>query len=72
MFLFLMTDPTDLIGLNFCSGRGEVVTAHRESLRIPVQLYSSLILLCEVEFELFFLIQERLKTVNKPEKNLNA
>ena len=50
MFLFLMTDPTDLIGLNFCSGHGEVVTARRESLRIPVQLYSSLILLCEIEF----------------------
>ena len=32
-----MHDPTDLISLNFCSGHGEVVTAHRESLRIPVQ-----------------------------------
>ena len=51
MFLFLMPDPTDLIGLNFCSGHGEVVTAHNESLRIkPVQLYSGLILLCEIEF----------------------
>ena len=51
MFLFLMHDPTDLIGLNFCSGHGEVVTAHNESLRIePVQLYSGLILLCEIEF----------------------
>ena len=49
MFLFLMPDPTDLIGLNFCSGHGEVVTAHEESLKIPVQLYSGLILLCEIE-----------------------
>ena len=50
MFLFFMPDPTDLFGLNFCSGHGEVVTAHKESLRIPVQLYSGLILLCEIEF----------------------
>ena len=50
MFLFLMPYPTDLIGLNFCPGHGEVVTAHEESLKIPVQLYSGLILLCEIEF----------------------
>ena len=49
MFLFFMPDPTDLIGLNFCSGHGEVVTADKESLRIPVQLYSGLILLFEIE-----------------------
>ena len=36
-FFFFMPDPTDLFGLNFCSGHGEVVTAHKESLRIPVQ-----------------------------------
>ena len=35
MFLFLMPDSTDLIGLNFCSGLGEVVIAHKENLRIP-------------------------------------
>ena len=50
MFLFLMPDPTDLFGLNFCSGYGEFVTAHKESLRTLVQLYSGLILLCEIEF----------------------
>ena len=47
---FFMPDPTDLIGLNFCSGHGGFVTEHKESLRIPVQLYSGLILLCENEF----------------------
>ena len=47
---FLMPDPRDLIGLNFCSGHSEVVTAHKESLRTPVQLYSGLILLCEMKF----------------------
>ena len=50
MFLFLMPDPTDLVGLNFCSGHIAVVTAHKESLRIPVQLYSGMILLCEIDF----------------------
>ena len=45
-----MHDLTDLFGLNFCSGHGEVVTAHKESLRIPVLLYSGLILLSEIEF----------------------
>ena len=43
-------DPTDFFGLNFCSGHREVVTAHKESLRTPVQLYSGLILLCEIKF----------------------
>ena len=47
---FFMPDPTDLFGLNFCSGHSEVVTARKESLRTPVQLYSGLILLCEIEF----------------------
>ena len=32
-FIFFMPEPTDLIGLNFCSGHSEVVTAHKESLR---------------------------------------
>ena len=31
MSLFLMPDPADLIGLNFCSDHGEVVTAHKKS-----------------------------------------
>ena len=66
MFLFLMPDPTDLIGLNFCSGHGEVVTAHKESLRIPVQLYSSLILLCEIEFT------RKIKNCKQTWKYLNA
>ena len=66
MFLFLMTDPTDLIGLNFCSGHGEVVTAHEESLKIPVQLYSGLILLCEIEFT------RKIKNCKQTWKNLNA
>ena len=48
-FLFFMPGPTDLFGLNFCSGHSEVVTAHKESLRIPVQLYLGLILLCEID-----------------------
>ena len=48
-FFFFMPDRTDLFGLNFCSGHSEVVTAHKESLRTPVQLYSGLILLCEIE-----------------------
>ena len=47
---YFMPDPTDLFGLNFCSGHSEVLTAHKESLRTPVQLYSGLILLCEIEF----------------------
>ena len=50
-----MPDRTDLFGLNFCSGHSEVVTAHKESLRIkPVQLYSGLILLCEIDSWLLF------------------
>ena len=66
MFLFLMPDPTDLIGLNFCSGLGEVVTAHKESLRINKgYLYNyTQTWLSSVRSSL----QERLKTVNKPEK----
>ena len=69
MFLFLMPDLADLIGLNCCSDHGEVVTAHKKSLRIPVQratqtCFSSV----RSTFNFFFLIQERLKTVNKPEK----
>ena len=47
-FFFFMPDRTDLFGLNFCSGHSDVVTAHKESLRTPVQLYSGLILLCEI------------------------
>ena len=66
MFLFLMPDPTDLIGLNFCSGHGEVVTAHEESLKITVQLYSGLILLCEIEFT------RKIKNCKQTWKNLNA
>ena len=31
---FFMPDPTDLFGLYFCSGHGEVDTAHKKSLRI--------------------------------------
>ena len=61
-----MPDPTDLIGLNFCSGHGEVVTAHEESLKIPVQLYSGLILLCEIEFT------RKIKNCKQTWKNLNA
>ena len=48
-FFFFMLDRTDLFGLNFCSGHSDVVTAHKESLRTPVQLYSGLIPLCEIE-----------------------
>ena len=48
-FFFFMPDRTDLLGLNFCSGHSDVVTAHKESLRTPVQLYSGLIPLCEIE-----------------------
>ena len=66
MFLFLMPDPTDLIGLNFCSGHGEVVTALEESLKIPVQLYSGLILLCEIEFT------RKIKNCKQTWKNRNA
>ena len=51
---FFMPDPTDLFGLNFWSGHSDVVTAHKESLRAPVQLYSGLILLCEIELLLIF------------------
>ena len=36
-FFFFMPDRTDLFGLNFCSGHSDVVTAHTESLRTPVQ-----------------------------------
>ena len=46
---FFMRDRTDLFGLNFCSGHSDVVRAHKESLRTPVQLYSGLIPLCEIE-----------------------
>ena len=61
-----MPDPTDLIGSNFCSGHGEVVTAHEESLKIPVQLYSGLILLCETEFK------RKIKNCKQTWKYLNA
>ena len=54
-FFFSCLIPMILFGfINFCSRHGEVVTAHKESLRIPLQLYSGLILLCEIEFKLFF------------------
>ena len=46
---FFMPDRTDLFGLIFCSGHSNVVTAHKESLRTPVQLCSGLIRLCEIE-----------------------
>ena len=49
MFLFFMPDRTDLFGLNVCSGNSDVVTEHKEGVRTPVQLYSGLILLCEIE-----------------------
>ena len=49
-FFFSYLIPLILYGLNICSGHGEVVTAHKESLRIPLQLYSGLISLCEIEF----------------------
>jgi len=72
MFLFLMPDPTDLFGLNFCPGHGEVVTAHKKSQRIPVQLYSGLIPLCEIEFELFFFYTRKIKNCKQTWQNLNA
>ena len=60
---FSHADPTNLIGLNFCSGHGEVVTANKESLRIPVQLYSGLI---------FFDTRKIYKNCKQTWKNLNA
>ena len=43
-----------------------IVTAHEESLKIPVQLYSGLILLCEIEFT------RKIKNCKQTWKNLNA
>ena len=61
-----MPDRTDLFGLNFWSGHSDVVTARKESLRIPVQLYSGLILLCEIEFT------RKIKNCKQTWKYLNA
>ena len=72
-FFFFMPDPTDLFGLNFCSGHGEVVTAHKESLRIPVQKatqawFSSV----RSSFNYFFDTRKIYKNCKQTWKYLNA
>ena len=68
-----MPDPTDLIGLNFCSDHGEVVTAHKKSLRIPVQRatqtwFSSV----RSTFNFFFFDTRKIKNCKQTWKNRNA
>ena len=68
-----MPDPADLIGLNFCSDHGEVVTAHKKSLRIPVQRatqtwFSSV----RSTFNFFFLDTRKIKNCKQTWKNRNA